>query len=215
MAGRNRPGDTPPGGRPGRPHGSGGRSISSAQESVSADAELGRSSGRGGSHPADDVVTHPTGSPGGTPDGRPTPINPNEDDNVRRSLDRENSGAAILADQGYRIKQNPSPDEVAQARLATGDSGRPTSKPDYILDGRVFDCYSPSATKPVRGIWHEVSVKVNGNQTQRVVVNLQDWPGDVSAVQKQFEDWPLDKLKEVKIITPGGEIRQIIPRENS
>ena len=60
---------------------------------MSADAQLGRSSGRGGSLPADDVVTHPTGEPGGTPDGRPTPIKLKEDNDARRSLDRENSGA--------------------------------------------------------------------------------------------------------------------------
>ncbi|WP_106128228.1 hypothetical protein [Pseudosporangium ferrugineum] len=134
-----------------------------------------------------------------------------QDEDVRRSLDRENSGAAILADRGYRIQQNPSLDEIARARQETGDTGKVGSKPDYLLEGRVFDCYSPAADKPVRGIWFEVKKKIDKEQTQRVVVNLQDWPGDLTALRRQFDDWPVDRLKEVKAIGPDGEIIQLVP----
>jgi hypothetical protein len=40
----------------------------------------------------------------------------------------------------------------------------------------------------VRGIWSEVSTKVQGGQSQRVVLNLRDWRGDFGALQKQFDD---------------------------
>lgn len=168
---------SPPGGRPGRASGGTG-SVAAAQETVAAEVRLGRPGGgrspeaeNGSGQPAggqtDDLVTYPTGPPGGRPEGEPTRIRPNEDDDVRRSLERENSGAAILADNGHRIRQNPSAAEVAQARQDTGDSGRPTSRPDYLLEGRVFDCYAPSERKGVRGIWSEVETKVGDHQTQR------------------------------------------------
>jgi hypothetical protein len=222
--------DPPSGGRPGRPQGGGSESISAAQETVAAEANLGRPgggaggrgapSGDGSGRPAggrpdgqpDDLVTHPTGEPGGTPDGQPTRIRPHEDEDVRRSLERENSGAAILADRGHQVTQNPSPEEVAQARQDAGDSGRPTSRPDYLVEGRVFDCYAPSQNKGVRGIWTEVAAKVSDDQTQRVVVNLQDWRGNVPDLQRQFNDWPIEKLKEVKVITPDGDVVQITPK---
>ncbi|WP_433718048.1 hypothetical protein ACQP2Y_28175 [Actinoplanes sp. CA-051413] len=130
---------------------------------------------------------------------------------MRRSLERENSGAAILADRGHRVEQNPTADEVARARQETGDSGRPTSKPDYLIEGRVFDCYSPSQHKGVRGIWSQVETKIKDEQTQRVVVNLEDWRGNVADLRRQFQAWPIEHLKEVKVITPEGDIVQITP----
>lgn len=153
-----------------------------------------------------------TGETGGTPAGQPTRINQSQDESVRRSLSRENSGAEILAAGGYQIKQNPTCEEIALARTETGDTGSTRSKPDYLLEGRVFDCYSPAADKPVRGVWFEVENKVVvKNQTQRIVVNLQDWTGDMTALRQQFRDWPIDGLKEVKAITPDGDVVQIIP----
>jgi hypothetical protein len=46
-------------------------------------------------------------------------------------------------------------------------------------------------------------------QTQRVVINLEDWRGGMSALRRQFADWPIPGLKEVKSITPNGDIVQI------
>ncbi|MEV4274892.1 hypothetical protein [Actinoplanes xinjiangensis] len=128
----------------------------------------------------------------------------------------ENSGAATIADAGYRIHQNPTRLEVAQARTDTADTGSTTRNPDYLIEGRVFDCYSPTkSNKPVRGIWDETEDKVSKGQTQRVVVNLEDWRGDLGALQRQFDDWPIPGLKELKVITPQGEIIQInLPEEN-
>ncbi|MBM2623453.1 hypothetical protein JIG36_48965 [Actinoplanes sp. LDG1-06] len=123
----------------------------------------------------------------------------------------ENSAAVILAAQGWRIKQNPTPDEIEQARLETGDHGDPNKNPDYLLEGKVFDCYSPTnPDKTPRGIWRYIQQeKIDELQTQRVVINLEDWRGDVSALRRQFADWPMEGLKEAKAITPDGEIIQL------
>nr|WP_203842700.1 hypothetical protein [Actinoplanes humidus] len=122
----------------------------------------------------------------------------------------ENSAAVTLAEQGWRVKQNPTPDEITKARQETGDVGNPQKNPDYLLEGRVFDCYAPTKpTKNARGVWTEVKKKIVTLQTQRVVVNLEDWRGDLDALTAQFADWPIAGLKELKAITPEGETVQI------
>jgi hypothetical protein len=180
------------------------RSVRAGEEAIADVARVGRA-GNSSAH-----VTAGTGQPGGRPEGPPTRIGTREDAETQRSLDRENSAAATLADHGFHVKQNPTRDEIDQARLATGDSGSSESTPDYLLEGRVFDCYSPSVAKKVRGVWSEVETKVVARrQTQRVVINLADWPGDMSALRKQFADWPIPGLKEAKAITPRGDIVQL------
>ncbi|MBN1172454.1 MAG: hypothetical protein JXA67_09795 [Micromonosporaceae bacterium] len=153
--------------------------------------------------------TRPTGRPGGVPSGRPTRIGSRQDESVRRSLERENDSAVVLAGRGYRVLQNPSPQQVSEARTRTGDAGRPESEPDYLIEGRVFDCYAPKYPKSVRNIWSEVSTKVDRGQTQRVVLNLQDWGSDLETVRRQFADWPVEGLREVKAITPDRHVVEI------
>lgn len=129
---------------------------------------------------------------GGRPSGLRTRINPREDESVRRSLERENECAELLADKGYRVHQNPTAQGVANARTHTGDTGQPGKDPDYLVEGHVFDCYSPSEKRSVRNVWSGVSEKIEDGQTQRVVLNLRDWRGDLGALHKQFDDWPVN-----------------------
>ncbi|MDR7325427.1 MULTISPECIES: CdiA C-terminal domain-containing protein [Catenuloplanes] len=160
----------------------------------------------------DNLLTQPTGEEGGEPSGRPTRINPRDDYPTRRSLEMENSAAARLAAEGYRVEQNPSPQDVAQARQNAGDAGLPQKRPDYLIEGRVFDAYSPTASdKAVHYLADEVQAKIVKGQTQRVVVNLEDWRGDVDALRRHFHDSPVPNLKELKIITPEGGIIQVVP----
>ncbi|GAB3811852.1 CdiA C-terminal domain-containing protein [Micromonospora zhanjiangensis] len=84
--------------------------------------------------------------------------------------------------------------------------------PDYLIEGHVFDCYSPKPDTKVRNVWTEVSKKVADDQTQRVVLNLQDWRGDLSAMRTQFDDWPMPGLKEAVALTRNGSLVQIVPR---
>ncbi|MEE6260177.1 MULTISPECIES: CdiA C-terminal domain-containing protein [Plantactinospora] len=128
----------------------------------------------------------------------------------RRSLERENECADVLADRGYHVHQNPSRREVAEARAQTGDRGNPGKDPDYLVEGHVFDCYAPGETKSVRGVWSGVRDKVEDGQTERVVLNLGDWRGDLDALRKQFDDWPVDNLKELVALTPTGKLVKIV-----
>jgi hypothetical protein len=182
--------------------------MAEQEGATAAVLRTGRSTADGGAGP--DLVTQRTGQTSGAPSGHPTRIDPDADVETRRSLELENSAAVTIAGHGYGIQQNPTKAEVAQARRDTGDDGNPAKDPDYLLEGRVFDCYSPvKPGKPLRGIWSEARDKVEDGQTQRVVVNLEDWRGDMSALRKQFAEWPIPGLKEVKAITPDGDIVQI------
>ncbi|MDT0528283.1 hypothetical protein RM555_04640 [Micromonospora sp. DSM 115977] len=135
------------------------------------------------------------------------------DDEGRRPLELENECADIVASKSYRVHQNPTRQEIADARLRTGDSGNPNKDPDYLIEGHVFDCYSPTLGKPVRGVWSEVRAKVDKEQTQRVVLNLHDWHGDLAALRRQFDTWPVERLKELVAVTPSGAIMQIVRRD--
>ncbi|WP_433797772.1 hypothetical protein [Actinoplanes sp. CA-252034] len=140
-------------------------------------------------------------------------LNADDKTDNRRSAERENATATHLANEGYRLQQRPTKPEVAAARMDTGDVGSPTTDPDYLLEGRVFDCYSPTPDKPVRGVWWQTEDKVVKEQTQRVVLDLMFWRGDLGALQRQFDEWPIKDLKEVKAVLPSGEIVQIrLPR---
>jgi hypothetical protein len=202
-----------------RPHGSGAGGVRSDEAAASAFSQAGRAGNGPAGTPSDiangqsqHLFTQPTGALGGTPSGEPKKITVGPDATNKRSDELENSGANALAASGYRIKQSPSAEEVARARIDTGDSGHPRRKPDYLIEGRVFDCYSPTnPDKTPRGIWDEVAEKVEDKkQTQRVVVNLEDWRGDLNALQRQFDDWPIPGHKELKVVTPEGEIIQIV-----
>jgi hypothetical protein len=77
-------------------------------------------------------------------------------------------------------------------------------KPDYKIEGETFDCYSPAEGKQPRGICSEVNEKVTvKNQTERVVLNLDDWNGNINDLRAQFRDHPIPGLKEVLIVKDG------------
>jgi hypothetical protein len=132
----------------------------------------------------------PTGPIGGRPSGRPTHINPRDDAATQRSLRGENEAAETLAINGYRVEQNP--------------PRQPNGKmPDYRIEGEIFDCYTPRAGKPPRGVSSEAEGKVKDGQAERVVLNLNDWDGDIAELRDQFRNYPVPGLKEVLVVRNG------------
>jgi SPP1 gp7 family putative phage head morphogenesis protein len=123
--------------------------------------------------------------------GEPTPVGPNDDDATRRAIQRENESAQLLAGSGLDVVQNP---------LVAG-----TKKPDYLINGEVYDHYSPSTDLP-RNIWSEVRGKVEKGQTNNVVISLRDSEVPEEDLRRQFEEWPIEGLREVIIIRRDGTI---------
>jgi hypothetical protein len=80
------------------------------------------------------------------PRGKRTIINYDDPDpdNIR-ALIRENEAADVLAKYGYVVEQNPT---------------MPGSKnPDYLIEGKIFDCYSPREGTSVRNIGSTIAKK--------------------------------------------------------
>ncbi|MCS3867715.1 hypothetical protein J3D55_000631 [Chryseobacterium ginsenosidimutans] len=132
-------------------------------------------------------------NPFAKPSGRVTKISPNLEEYNKISLELENEAAEILAKEGYDIEQNP----VVRETL---------KNPDYKIEGNIFDCYSPSEDKAVRGVWTEIAKKVEKGQTKKIVLQLKIWKGDLTKLQQQFSDWPIEGLEEVIYITKNNKI---------
>jgi hypothetical protein len=123
--------------------------------------------------------------------GEPTPINSNDDDATRRAIQRENESAQILVSRGFDVVQNP---------VVSGPMN-----PDYLINGEVYDHYAPSTDSPLN-IWSEVQGKVERGQTNNVVISLRDSDVQEEALRRQFEEWPIEGLREVIIIRRDGTV---------
>jgi SPP1 gp7 family putative phage head morphogenesis protein len=126
--------------------------------------------------------------------GEPTPISPNDDEATRRAIQRENETAQLLAGSGLDVVQNP---------VVAGPK-----KPDYLINGEVYDHYAPS-TDNVRRIWERVKEKVDDGQAPNVVIGLRDSAASEEALRRQFADWPIDGLGRVLIVRPDGTIGEL------
>ncbi|GGG14106.1 hypothetical protein GCM10010912_68170 [Paenibacillus albidus] len=144
------------------------------------------------------------GNPEAVPSGTKTKIPSNADNATKQSLELENDAADQLAKKGYDIEQNP--------KVRESDGVDLNRDPDFRIEGKIFDCYSPTENKGIRGIWSEVQEKVVvKQQTKNVVINLKKWSGDVSALLEQFKKWEISGLEEVLAITRDGDTISIFP----
>jgi hypothetical protein len=118
----------------------------------------------------------------------------------------QNDSALALSRAGYRVYQNPGLAE--EERLLAGI--REGKNPDLILEGRVFDVYSPT-TEAVGSITNSISEKIAGGQTSRVVVSLAS--STVSRVQlaRALRQDPIPGLREAIVIDGQGDIRHAYP----
>lgn len=123
---------------------------------------------------------------------------------TKQSLELENDAADVLAKNGYQIEQNP--------KVRESDGIDINRDPDFRIEDRIFDCYSPTENKGIRGIWSEVEEKVVAKkQTKNVVINLSKWAGDDASLLKQFRDWKIEGLEEVIAIKKDGKIISVYP----
>ena len=89
-----------------------------------------------------------------------------------------------------------------------------SKKPDYLIEGEIFDCYSPKDGTSVRNIASGIQRKIDEGQTNRIILNLDDWHGGGGSIDdliKQLNDWPIEGLEEVKIINQYHEVIDIYP----
>ncbi|WP_309891690.1 hypothetical protein [Archangium sp.] len=76
--------------------------------------------------------------------------------------------------------------------------------PDYKLNGEYADCYAPSTDNP-RSIRDTIASKVNKQQADRIVLNLEDSQVELAALSKQLLENPIVALKQI-IVVKGGNV---------
>ncbi|WP_161487903.1 contractile injection system protein, VgrG/Pvc8 family [Paenibacillus glacialis] len=136
--------------------------------------------------------------PNAIPRGNPAKIRPQDDLATKRGRTRENEAAKILAKHGYDIEQSPN----------IPNTGK---NPDFLIENKVFDCFSPDKGKSPRNIGSKVQEKVDSNQASRIVLNLADWEGYINALKKQFVDYPVKGLEEIIVISKEGKAINFYP----
>jgi hypothetical protein len=134
--------------------------------------------------------------PTATAQGNPETIPKKADPETVRALTRQNEAADTLAQHGYDVEHAP---DVPGSR-----------NPDYKINGKIFDCYSPSGGN-ARNIASEIQGKIDKDQADRIVLNLSDSSVDVAKMNAQLHDWPNPGLKEVIAIDKDGNLLHLYP----
>lgn len=143
------------------------------------------------------VPTRTIPSGRGKLDGKPAEIDRVKmDAETIRSLTRENESAKLLAQNGYDVYQNPPLEKLKSNN---------NKKPDLLVEGTVFDVYSPSSSNP-RNIASSIENKIRSGQTDRIILNLDDSSVSIEALQEQLKTYPIEGLQEIIIIKDGKVI---------
>ncbi len=130
-------------------------------------------------------LTKPTLKKGGKPNGNPAAGSGD-------GIEAQNNAANILASEGYDITML---DEVDGGN---GYGIDPTKNPDYLIDGRVFDCYTPQSNTMPDGVINNIAKKTR-NQADRIVLNLESYPADSTKIlKKRVQDKINGDLKHLK-----------------
>ncbi|MCL2776488.1 MAG: hypothetical protein FWD73_00690, partial [Polyangiaceae bacterium] len=165
-------------------------------KSPEAEAPVKASSPAAGPSKADVVKPSRSPDPNAVPRGPRAKFNPRDDAEKIRGITRENEAADVLAKNGYDVEQSPK---------VPGDK-----KPDYRIEGEIFDCHSPKAETNTRSVYTHIKKKVDESQAKRVVLNLDDWGGNMRDLKKNLIDYPINGLKEVKVVK-GGAVVDLYP----
>jgi hypothetical protein len=168
------------------------QSVTDSQAEASAEQLANKAQPNTGIH------TEPSNAPdpNATPSGNPTRIGPKQDAQTKLALQRENESADILAKNGYNVEQQPKVPGV--------------KNPDYRIEGQIFDNIAPN-TSNARNIADRIEEKVTNDQADRIVLNLSDSSVDLAKMSAQLHDWPIEGLKEVKVIDGQGNVIDFYP----
>jgi hypothetical protein len=168
------------------------QSVTDSQAEASAEDLANKAQPNSGIHTEPSNTPDPNAKPGGLP----TRMEPNANPAKKLALQREQESADILAKDGYNVEQRP---KVPGPK-----------NPDYRIEGQIFDCYAPT-TGNARSIADKITEKVQKLQADRIVLNLTDSPLDLTKMSAQLHDWPIQGLKEVKVIDAQGNVIDFYP----
>lgn len=117
-------------------------------------------------------------------------------------IKKQNETADFLADKGYDIKML---DEIDGGN---GYGIKEGSNPDFLIEGKVFNCYAPKPDGKVQSIIKEIAGKTK-NQSGRIILNLDNFPGEKIAeitgtiLRKANPNGDLKRLEELISVKDG------------
>ncbi|MHA7681879.1 CdiA C-terminal domain-containing protein [Cupriavidus sp. PET2-C1] len=112
----------------------------------------------------------------------------NANDEMIRSIDRQNEAARILADHGLAVENLP-------------NVGKGRKNPDLKVNGQIADVYSPTSGN-LQSIRDKV-VEKTAEQAPNVVINLADSPLSISEVTQYLQRNPVGAANSVILIKDG------------
>ncbi|MDQ0227327.1 CdiA C-terminal domain-containing protein [Metabacillus niabensis] len=145
-------------------------------------------------------LTEPSLPSGGKPKG-------NYGEGDSHGIKKQNETADLLADAGYDIEML---DEIDGGN---GYGKQDGSNPDFLIEGNVFDCYSPKPDGKVQSIIKEIAGKTK-KQTGRIVLCLDNFPDEKVAevtetiLRKATPNGDLKRLEEL-ILVKDGKITRV------
>ncbi|MCL6601561.1 MAG: hypothetical protein K6T94_01710 [Paenibacillus sp.] len=139
--------------------------------------------------------TEPSLPKGGKPKG-------NYADEVDRGIKRQNETADLFSKNGYDIEM------LDEVHGGNGHGINPESNPDYLIEGKPFDCYSPDSKTSIDNVVRALTKKTK-NQSERLVLNLDDCPAEKvnelyeAILRKSNPNGDLKRLQELFIVKDG------------
>jgi Contact-dependent growth inhibition CdiA C-terminal domain len=148
----------------------------------------------------------------GTPEKIPTKITTSKVSEQARGLRRQNEAAEIMSKNGYHVEYQPKITETERmSKFPWFEEGR---KPDFKIEGEIFDGYSPNKSTSIQNVIKSVKKKTENNQARRILINLDDSNVSIPNLAKELRLSKLPLLDEV-IVIKHGKITKIYPYNQS
>ncbi len=122
------------------------------------------------------------------------------EDELVRGLTRQNEAAETLAKNGYNVEQKP---QLKNIDRMSNPWLKREKKPDFKVEGEIFDAYSPSKNLIGFEIRGHIVEKVNQGQTRRIILNLDDNATSLGDLKKIILQNPIKELEQIITIKDG------------
>ncbi len=121
-----------------------------------------------------------------------------------RTYIRQNESADLLASKGYKVNM------LDEVHGGNGYGINELANPDFLIEDKVFDCYTPNVNTSTKTIIRELAQKTK-DQAPNIVLNLDDYAGDIKELidlikRKTNSAGDLKRLEELKIIKDGNVV---------
>jgi hypothetical protein len=152
-----------------------------------------------------------TRKPFGTPEKVPANPRTQEERNFAHSIMRQNESAELLAKSGYVVELGP---KLTQMERLSNPWFSQTKKPDFKIEGQLFDCYAPKSETDARNIVLSIGDKIERGQARRIVLNMEDSHVSLDAIKNELRKTHMPELEEI-IVIKDNKVIPWLPFEKS